>query len=243
MKNEEFECEEVHEGFRYRGMHIAIAPDEDPLHPRRDSDNLGKLVTWHRKYALGDENRSQPDYWDWLEGVLIGLYPDLENQLEELEDEDGDIDGGELHDFLRYAADCFMVMLDVTLYDHSGLLLKEGEPSGFDEGWLGVIYVSMEDARRELGDEGDTDGDIREKAARHLRAELEEYNRYLTTGFYRYEVYDDASCDEIVDGCGSLESFDYCLEEAKRSVDSIVVSRARQTVNNAPKNVINNEDG
>lgn len=43
------------------GMKLKILPDHDPLDPRRDFDNLGTMVCYHKRYKIGDEQR------DWRE--------------------------------------------------------------------------------------------------------------------------------------------------------------------------------
>jgi len=55
----------VHEE-TYRGHLIEIIVDETPLDPREDAAGccLGTMVTWHRRYTLGDEQPSlSPDAW------------------------------------------------------------------------------------------------------------------------------------------------------------------------------------
>ena len=52
------------------GKHtLFIHPDEDPLNPRKDLDNFGKMVCWHRRYDLGDDH----DYDDPID-LLRDLY-------------------------------------------------------------------------------------------------------------------------------------------------------------------------
>ncbi|MBQ8962477.1 MAG: hypothetical protein IJ089_13770 [Clostridia bacterium] len=48
---------------------LIIEQDNEPLNPRVDYDNLGKMVCWHRRYRLGDEH----DYAD-PEDFLRDLY-------------------------------------------------------------------------------------------------------------------------------------------------------------------------
>lgn len=38
---------------------IRIEYDDDPMHPRKDMDNLGTMVCWHGRYELGDEQPRQ----------------------------------------------------------------------------------------------------------------------------------------------------------------------------------------
>lgn len=50
---------------QYKGYTICIISDDDPMNPRTEFDNLGTIVTWHRRYNLGD---NQPDIEpkEWL---------------------------------------------------------------------------------------------------------------------------------------------------------------------------------
>lgn len=46
----------------HRGYTIKVYPDEDPLNPRKEWDNLGVMYCWHGRYDLGDNNPySSPD--------------------------------------------------------------------------------------------------------------------------------------------------------------------------------------
>lgn len=47
------------ETFVHKGFTVALHQDTDPGSPR-DWDNLGQIVTWHRRYRLGDKH----DYAD-----------------------------------------------------------------------------------------------------------------------------------------------------------------------------------
>ena len=39
---------------------LIVMQDEDPINPREDYDNFGKMACWHRRYNLGDKH----DYED-----------------------------------------------------------------------------------------------------------------------------------------------------------------------------------
>ena len=45
----------------YKGYQIEIIPDENPLHPREDIDNLGLMVCFHRHYKIGDKHQYTAD--------------------------------------------------------------------------------------------------------------------------------------------------------------------------------------
>jgi len=38
----------------YNGYQINIYPDDDPINPRTDYDNLGTMACFHKRYSLGD---------------------------------------------------------------------------------------------------------------------------------------------------------------------------------------------
>lgn len=58
-------------------LKLEIVPDPDPMHPRKDWDRFSTLVTWHRRYELGDENpRETPDeYWESVKDESVGRLP------------------------------------------------------------------------------------------------------------------------------------------------------------------------
>jgi hypothetical protein len=39
---------------------LSIVQDEDPLNPRLDYDNLGKMICFHKQHNLGDEHNIDP---------------------------------------------------------------------------------------------------------------------------------------------------------------------------------------
>jgi len=43
---------------------LIITRDMDPMDPRKEFDNLGTMVCWHRRYSLGDiQPKESPDDW------------------------------------------------------------------------------------------------------------------------------------------------------------------------------------
>lgn len=52
---------------------LLVSDDELPLNPRKDYDNLGTMVCWHRQYNLGDEH-TYDDPADFLHSKLFELY-------------------------------------------------------------------------------------------------------------------------------------------------------------------------
>lgn len=65
----------------FKNVSLEIKPDADPLNPRVDFDNLGKMICFHSRYDLGDTHEfSTPEEfleW-WIEngagGILLPLF-------------------------------------------------------------------------------------------------------------------------------------------------------------------------
>jgi hypothetical protein len=111
---------EIVESFEYRGYTIEVRRDEFAESPR-EWDNLGTMVSWHRRYSLGDKpemHRYYPDSAQWCRdnldafAVILPLY---------LYDHSG-----------------------ITMRTHPF-------PCPWDSGQVGWIYVTKETLRKEYG--------------------------------------------------------------------------------------------
>lgn len=52
---------------------LIVDYDTEPMNPREDWDNFGKMVCWHRRYSLGDKHdHEDPD--DFVESMLFQHY-------------------------------------------------------------------------------------------------------------------------------------------------------------------------
>jgi hypothetical protein len=117
----------------YRGCEIRLEYDSDPESPR-DWDNLGRMVCWHRRYNLGDEQPSEDagEYLlDLARKVVSSSYPEallIKNRDAILAK--------------HYA------ILPLYLYDHSGITISTGPFScPWDSGQVGFIYCTLEKAK------------------------------------------------------------------------------------------------
>ena len=129
----------------YRGFNISIEQDLDPINPR-ESDNLGIMVCFHRRYNLGDKHefKTGQDFMDWVSGEQV-------------------------------------VMLPIYIYDHSGITINTtGFSCPWDSGQIGYIYVTLADLEEE--------GLPMDRAERILKAEVEEYDDYLTGNVWGYSI-------------------------------------------------------
>ena len=91
---------------------LRIVQDEDPVNPRLDFDNLGKMICFHKRYNLGDEHNIDPVDFNGWDDMAVHLT--------------------KAHD----AA----VILPLFLYDHSGITLQTSPFScPWDSGQIGFI--------------------------------------------------------------------------------------------------------
>jgi hypothetical protein len=169
-----------------------IIPDENPPNPREEFDNMGKMVCFHKRYSLGDKHDYQEENftsWDELAAQI-----------------DKDVGGA--------------FVLPIRMYDHSGIGLT-ANPLDFlrypwncpwDSGWVGFIFVSKNDVRKEYSTKRITKK-IRERAISVLQAEVEEYNRYLNGEVYGYVVKNKAG--DVFDSCWGFYGLKYAVDEAE----------------------------
>lgn len=149
-----------------RNRRIRIVQDEDPGDPRKEWDNLGRMVCWHRRYSLGDEQPSESGD-EFLWNLAVSADESLEGEHHHL---NGDVyeemmESGWSHESAceeidkriivlrdRVLGENFVIM-PLFLYDHSGLSISTSASSfrmvdsaGWDWGQLGIIYCSLEKA-------------------------------------------------------------------------------------------------
>ena len=145
----------------YRGYTIKVEQDETPTNPRTEWDNLGTMACFHNRYTLGDRGHgydsSDYDGWDELEQAILKDNPEA-------------------------------VILPIYLYDHSGITINTtGFSCPWDSGQIGFIFVSLYEARKEMGWKVITK-ERREQLEKYLRGEVETYDHFLTGNVYGFEV-------------------------------------------------------
>jgi hypothetical protein len=127
-----------------------------------------------------------------------------------------------------------VVYLPLYLYDHSGITMNTTgyshcDSQGWDWGWVGVIYITKEQIKKEYGWKVLTAARI-EKIKKYLRGEVETYDQYLTGDVYYYTTVD--SNGNNVDSCGGYFGHDHeksgLLEAARGSIDYEIASKNKQ---------------
>jgi len=213
---------EAIETFEQDGWKAEIHYDEwgsEGANPR-GYDNLGTMVCWHPDYILGDFQIKDGGGY----GAVEAIY----------ETDRGRSDFKSMRHLYRYVRLLAAggVVLPLYLYDHSGISMRAGSPSPFDNptirrdhhghglGWdtsmVGYIYTT-EDRIRELCGDG---AEYREPAwiANALEEEVEEYDLYLTGQVYYWLVRDPDG--DVVESCGGYLGHESAEEEAKAALAS-----------------------
>jgi len=202
VNTQPFETIEGELGFTAKLYH-----DEDPESPRRDRDNLGIMVCFHHRYALGDKHALRLE--DFLSTIVYDGWAGLEAHLRK---EEGAI-----------------IVLPLYLYDHSGLRMKVGSfrgllPQGhaeFDSGQVGFIYTT----RKRIVENFMGKRLTKERLAlaeEVLRGEVEEYDQYLSGDVWGF-VIEDAE-GEHIDSCWGFYGLDYARGEATRALGEALAS-------------------
>lgn len=159
---------------------IHIFQDDDFIDPR-DWDNLGTMVCFHRWYTIGDKNH------------------DFESP----------------NDVSEYLAENKAIVLRIRGYDHGGLSIT-ADPlqsisypfnDAWDSGWLGVIFVTYADIRKEYNWKYITSTRAKE-IQKMLENEVSVYNSYLNGDVYGYIVTCN-QCDEELDSCWGFYGSDW----------------------------------
>jgi len=184
------------ETFTVGALRVRIEPDEEPSDPR-DADNLGTMICLHRHYQLGDphEYRAE-DHAGWA---------DLEQHI--LRDHPG------------------AVVLPLYMMDHSGLSISTSDvtfrafdSAGWDWGRVGLTYADAASIRAEYGVRR-IGRRLRERVEDLLRAEVEEYDRFLSGDAYCYAIEDPDG--QVVDSCCGLLGLDHAVAEARAAAEAL----------------------
>ena len=190
---------------------LHIQQDSDPENPRTLYDHDTLMACFHPRYRLGDtiDQREPEAFWQGLvrkyvpEATLFNkanAKPDEIPDRYTWEDNDGTVYGNltSWKVCLYYVEDLtipqcqsllypYLVSLPLWLYDHGGITIGCGDlvypyDDRWDSGLVGWIVYARQ------ADDGE---DWREKAFARMRAEVEEYDHYLTGEVYGFTLYEN----------------------------------------------------
>jgi len=213
----------------YRDYTIEVHTDDDPMNPRKDFDPLGTMVCWHSRYDLGDEH-SHGSVRDFFESLAMELKDskgnsilsdNQYNNIEEIEDAR-----------LGAIVSKHVVMLELFLYDHSGITMRTGAFScPWDSGQVGFIYMTKEKALKEYGGKIFSK-QLKTRIKTYMEGEVETYDNFLTGNVYGYVV-KDADGEDIEDGsCWGYFGYDHkgsgLLEQAEDAIDYEIKDRKKK---------------
>lgn len=192
-----------------------IIQDEYPADPRTDYDNATVFAFAHRRYNLGDT-----DGWDKLRDALRDNVRKL--TMAERQDLDNGVSFERLVDIFRRHD--LGLAVPVYMMDHSGLsfttnrgYFQAADPQGWDWGCIGIVFVTWESAKKELG-RNRRSKRVEEAARQWIEGEVETYHQYQGGDVWGYRILDED--DEVVDSGWGFYGYKYAEEEAKMALES-----------------------
>lgn len=223
---------------RYRGYRIDIDPDPYPHDPREDFEPMGKMICFHSRYNLGDEHNygaetlmeelaeeACPNLRSFIEYWQNTGYARLVEKNEKADTTTPVLDAGrtvveKIRKVVRQIIDRKFIILELYLYDHSGITMSSAPFSDpWDSGQIGIMVMTKEQAQNEYKD----DPDYIAKATNCMEMEVKAYDAYLTGDVFGWALTDPEGCH--IESCygyyGYDENIDYIMSEVKAIVDGI----------------------
>jgi len=227
-----------------------VVQDADPANPRTDYDHLCTMTCWHRHYNLGDAH-SYDNTTALFESLLrdlrintdcircegSGYIIDAEGDHEDCPVCDGE---GDLPmDALMDEVNKHYYISPLYLYDHSGITISMGAFScPWDSGQVGWITLRKETA---LAEWPQVEWANVDDWARHImKAEVEEYDQYLTGDVWGVVV-EDENGDEL-DACWGLFGLRYVETEMQVMAEDAVRNKTRMLADEAAKTEAENAE-
>lgn len=203
---------------------LTVQPDDFFPNPRREDENFGTLICFHRRYELGDK-REFKDSDDLIHYLFIRSSGEknisekeylYERMMARLEDESEGVYPSTaqikaMNNYLMSEIQKGFVVLPVYLLDHSGLAMSTTDFNDrWDSGQVGIIFVSNDKIKEEY--EVDfIEPVLRLQVEERLKEEVAEYDAYLRGECYCFELYEDG---ELVHSCGGFTgAFDKAVKD------------------------------
>ena len=174
---------------------LEIVQDTDPMNPRKEWDNLGTMVCFHKRYDLGDKHDYRTEDYDGWDELKEGI-----------ETNEGEI-----------------VILPLYLYDHSGITISTSSfDCRWDSGQVGFIFVSKYKILKEYGKEMDTE--TIEKYLEGEVETYDQYLTGDVWGYRVYEIETCDKGHEHkneVESCWGFYGHDECESEGKSVIQHL----------------------
>ena len=173
-----------------RKFELVVEHDNDPMNPRTDWDNITTIVSFHKRYDIGDKTdykSSDFDSWD-----------ELKTQIE--------------------SDNKVLLIKPLYMYDHSGITISTSPFScQWDSGQVGFIFVSKYKIKKEGIDETKVEeylkGEV-ETYDQYLTGDVWGYNVYeITTCSLGHEH------KESIESCYGIYGHDECEKEGQSMLE------------------------
>ncbi len=173
----------------YKGYTIRIEQDSNCSDGPRNWSNLGVMVCFHKRYALGDKNHGY-NFRDY------NSYAELKQAITKKEKP--------------------LIILPVYMYDHSGITINTtGFSCPWDSGQIGFIFVSKKKVKEEYTKKR-ISKQLVERVKTVLINEIEVYDQFLRGDVYGYIIENNG---ERIDSCWGFYGREQAEIEAKSTVD------------------------
>ena len=168
------------------GLRAVLVVDEHSYNPRGD-DNITRIVTWHRKYLIGDEGPGETPT-KFIANLLCEYHPEIAGMDERDLKETSPKALLEKYPYPGY-------LQPLYIYDHGGYVLSMQPFScPWDSGWLGFIYITPKMAKEYRVE-------IEERATDIMIAELKMAEAWGNGYVYAVRIEDDY---ETIECFGSI---------------------------------------
>jgi hypothetical protein len=184
---------------------LRIVRDSTPFNPRTNWDNLCTLVWAHKRYVFGENdknvNLTKPrDFVDsWNDAIVYYFADNYTKKFPILKDWDGYELSNRQYKAVQNWMDSNVFIKGVYMYEHSGVTVKTSPFScRWDSGQLGYIYLTKEEAKKQLGIKRFTKKQ-QQNIYGYLEGEIETFDDYLTGNVYGFIVENEEG--EEIDSC------------------------------------------
>ena len=169
---------------------INVEQDAHPLNPRKEWDNLGTMVCFHKNYDLGDKTDYRTEDYDSWDELKQGI---LENEGE-------------------------VVILPLYLYDHSGITISTTPfDCRWDSGQIGFIFISKHKVKKEGIDESKVEEYLKGEVNTYDKYLTGEVYQFSISKVETCNLGHEHS--EEIESCGGFYGEDECMSEAEGIVE------------------------
>lgn len=183
-------------------------------HTQEDVKSYGCVA----RVALGIGENFDGDYWE--------CEPDEKDYMIDMAVEQVPLEDLTPDDVAELLED-ELVMMPVSIYDHSGVSIWLGSPTCmWDSGQVGFMYLTKKDALRELGN--CTEENWKERAMECMESEMEVYNCYVSGNVYGFVIEDED--ENEIDSCWGYYGYEAVEDQNKENralIDKEVAHRER----------------